>query len=77
MSIPITTFLFIYLILVLGWLVFSFFNIFHAIKFGLDTKANKITLVVYITLSSSILLGSLIYIATVDWTQKIELLSII
>ncbi len=77
MTIPITIFLYIYLILILAWLIFSFFNIFHALKFGLATRTNKYTLAAYIIISLSILLGSLFYISTVDWTMKIELLSYI
>lgn len=77
MTIPITVFLFIYLILVLGWLTFTFFNIFHALKFGFSTKANKYTLAIYIIVSALLLVSSLVYVGSVDWAQTIELLSII
>ena len=77
MSIPITFLLIIYLVFILFWLVFSFFNIFHAAKFGLATAVNKIALTTYIIVSAALLIGSLVYISTVDWSQTIELASFI
>ena len=77
MSIPLSFFLIIYTIFVLFWLIFSMFNIFHAVRFGLNTPANKITLTIYIVASGLILLGSLIFISSQDWSQQIELLSVI
>jgi hypothetical protein len=73
MSIPIVIFLGLYLLIVLFFLVFSFFNIFHAQRYGLATVTNQTTLWLYVVVSLTVLLMSLIYIGQIDWSQVIEL----
>ena len=77
MMLSISYFLIAYMIFVIFWLIFTFFNIFHAVRFGLAAPANKITLTIYIIVSGVVLLSSLIFASLVDWNQSVELLSII
>ena len=75
MSIPLSVFLTIYLIFIFFFLLFSFFNIYHAVRFGFATMFNMLTLFLYIAVSLIILSLSVIYIGTVNWKQSIELFS--
>ena len=73
MSINLELFYYIYLIFVLGFLIFTFFNVWHMIRFGYLTIANIIIIGFYIIVSILILLISWSYISPIDWSQQLML----
>jgi len=77
MPIPITIFLGLYLIVIIFFLVFSLFTIFHAARYGVASPVNKILLILYIAVGLGILLSSLIFINQIDWSQTVDLISVL
>ena len=73
MSFPLVILLYLFLAFVLFWLVFSFFNIFHAVEFGFASVANATTLIIYVLVSAAILGASIIFINSIDWSQSIDI----
>lgn len=71
MGFPIAIFYYAYLVFVLGFLLFTFFNVFHLVRFGFLTVGNITIIAFYITVSILILLISWGYIGQIDWTQTI------
>jgi hypothetical protein len=67
-------FLIIYILFVLFFLVLSLFNVFHAIKFGINSRINKLMLKVYIFISVLLLLGTIFVASAIDWTVRSDLL---
>ncbi len=76
MEVSLKIFLFAYLIFLFFWVIFSFFNIFHAVKFGLANKTNIIVMIIYIVVSLIIIGVSFMFISTIDWNEKIDILSL-
>jgi len=73
MKIPILFFLYLYLMLLSIFVVFSFFLVYHAWRFGVATKTNIFTILLYLAGSSIILILSYLYIIGVDWQQVLVL----
>ncbi|OGL87754.1 hypothetical protein A3I42_01030 [Candidatus Uhrbacteria bacterium RIFCSPLOWO2_02_FULL_49_11] len=75
MEIPIVIFLIIYSILALGFLIMSFFLVYHALRFGQTTFFNFLTLSLYVVISAFLLTSAVQFINTVDWSQTINIFS--
>lgn len=73
MGIPLAIFYYTYLVFVLIFLVFTFFNIYHLVRFGFLTIGNIVIIAFYITVSILILLISWNYIGQIDWQQTISI----
>ena len=73
MQISISILLVFYLIMTLFFLVFSLFLVYHALRFGVASLTNVLTLGTYLAVSALILGGSYLYILSVDWSQAIKL----
>jgi hypothetical protein len=67
-------FLILYLILVTFFVIFSMFLVYHAVRFGVATMTNVLTIFLYLAVALAILLISYDYIGTIDWTMAIQLL---
>ncbi len=74
MEIPIFIFLILFLLLAACFALFSLFLLYHAVKFGVASWANILSLMVYIAVAILILMGAYTYIAAVDWSQTIKIL---
>ena len=74
LEIPLVIFYYIYLILVLVSLFFTFFNVYHLVRFGFLTISNIVAIAIYIFVSATILLISWNYIGQIDWQQSIPLI---
>ncbi|MAF14044.1 MAG: hypothetical protein CMI53_04105 [Parcubacteria group bacterium] len=74
MGIPISIFYFIYLIFVLIFLAFTFFNVYHLVRFGFLTIGNIVIVCFYIAISFLILVISWGYIGQIDWTATIPII---
>ena len=73
MEIPISIFYFIYLGFVIFFLLFTFFNIYHLIRFGSLTIANISIIIFFIVVTPLILAISWGYINQIDWQQGIPI----
>jgi len=71
MEFPLIIFLIVYLVMVTLFVVFSVFLVYHALRFGVATGANVFTLLLYLAVSTGILLWSLGYVAGIDWSSSI------
>jgi len=76
MEIPLSTFLFAYIIYVAGFLFFTFFNLFHMLKFGFVSFWAYFLTVAYIVATVLALFVSYFYIAQVDWTAMFQILEV-
>jgi hypothetical protein len=71
MQIPIIIFLLLYLMMVTFFILFSIFLLYHALRFGVATKTNMLTIVIYLAVSVTFLISSYIYIVQVNWSQNL------
>lgn len=73
MELPISLFLGLFGIALLFWLLFSFFGVYHAAKFGMATKVNKSALTVYLLGTLFFVIVAFSIVVTVDWSQTIQI----
>lgn len=73
MSIPIALFFYLYVFVILVFILYSCFNIYHLLRFGHLTWGTISTLVVYILVAAIILTISFFYINQINWQQEITL----
>ena len=73
MSVPLAIFLYLYFVAVIAFLVSSAFSLYHAWRFGMATKLNKVTMIVYSVVGVLLIVASLFYIATTDWSGQFQL----
>jgi len=75
MEVSLSIFLFIYLIFIVIFLLMSFFNLYHIVRFGFVSPLAYILTVGYIVLTLLALFVSYYYIAQVDWSATIQIYS--
>jgi len=73
MTFPLYIFLIIYLVFLLGWLIFSFIAIYHMFKYGFLNLTTFFTVFVYIVVSFLMLAVSYKYLSQVDWQTNVTL----
>ena len=73
MQIPITIFLLLYLMMVTFFVLFSIFLLYHAVRFGVASRANMVSITVYLIFTFGLLLVSYFYILKVDWSQSLTI----
>lgn len=74
MVLPLAIFYFIYLGFVLIFFLYTLFNLYHLVRFGLLGIPVIIVMFVYLAGSAAILMLSWGSIAQVDWNQSISLM---
>jgi len=74
MGIPLSLFYYIYLVFVVVFLFFTFFNVWHLIRFGFLTVGNIVMIAFYILVTIMILLISWYYIGQIDWKETIPIM---
>ncbi len=67
MTIPLISVLFLYLLFVVVWIIFSFIALFHIIKYGQVNFLTFFTTFIYIAGSIVILYLSYGYLSQIDW----------
>lgn len=67
MEIPAVILLIAYAVIVFVVCLFSFFNIYHVLRFGMHTLASYAMSIVYVLVVGAILLTTWIAVRTVDW----------
>ncbi|HLC89417.1 MAG TPA: hypothetical protein VJG65_00475 [Patescibacteria group bacterium] len=73
MGIPLSFLYYFYLLGVVVFLLFSFFNIYHLIRFGLLTVGNVAVISFYLVIAISILMLAANYLSQFDWQEIIWL----
>lgn len=74
MELPYYIFLIIYFVIVFLFLVLTFFNVYHIVKFSLFDTRSKIVLTIYIVFVISIIAGTMIALRNINWFDTINLL---
>ena len=74
MGIPLSIFYFIYLVLVLVYLAYTFFNVYHLLRFGQLSIATFAVCVFYIAGSVVVLLFTWQSISGINWNQTLPIL---
>ena len=74
MTIPLIAFLFLYLLFVFVWLVFSLIALYHMIKYGQINFTTFITTFAYIAGAVVILSFSYDYLSRIDWGVGLTIL---
>lgn len=74
MSFPLSLIAFAYLILVGIFCLFSFFNLYHLLRFGSPAIVTLTVSAVYLAGTAVLLVTSWFFLQTVDWSTAIELL---
>ena len=73
MFISLSIFYYFYLILAAIFLIFTFFNVYHLLRFGVLGLGSIIIILFYLTVSLLMIVISWRYIAVIDWQQEIRL----
>ncbi|MDO8669741.1 MAG: hypothetical protein Q7K65_05670 [Candidatus Buchananbacteria bacterium] len=66
--ITIVVFYYLYLVIVLFFVIYSFFNIYHLIRFGFASFTNIIIIVAYLIAATFLIAYSFILLNQVDWS---------
>jgi len=76
MDVQLSFFLFIYLIFIAVFLFYTFFNLYHILKFGFVSIAAYLITFGYIVITILALFVSYFYIAQIDWGITFELFQV-
>jgi hypothetical protein len=76
MTLNLSIFLFAYLIYILMFVIFSFFNIYHIRRFGFSSYWAYVIIFSYIFFSVVTLAISFYFVSRIDWSAPIMLLSV-
>lgn len=71
MTIPLIGFLFLYLLFVFIWLIFSLIALYHIIKYGQINFTTFLAALAYIAGSAIILFLSYGYLSQIDWNVSL------
>lgn len=71
--IPVSILLIVYLAFTLMVLLFTFFNVYHMVRYGKAGNTTIIVTTVYLTVVLTMLATSIYVISTADWSAQIEL----
>lgn len=75
MTIPLTVFLFLYLLFVFIWIVFSAIAVYHIMKYGRVNFATFAAVLIYLAGCAAILLLSYKYLIQIDWKIGFAIMS--
>lgn len=65
--ITLALFYYCYLAVVLFFIVYSFFNIYHLVRFGFASLSNACIILIYIVIATALLLYSFQLLLPLDW----------
>ena len=72
--IPVSIFLIVFLFFMLLVLLFTFFNVYHMVRYGKAGPTTIIITVIYLVVVLGLFLISMYLVSTADWTATIELI---
>jgi hypothetical protein len=73
MSFPLSIFLYIYLVFLLIWFIFSIIGVYHMLKYGFLNFMTFFSVFLYFTVSVAMLLVSYNFISGIDWNLNITI----
>ncbi|MFA4871744.1 MAG: hypothetical protein WC610_01645 [Patescibacteria group bacterium] len=71
MVITISVFYYLYLLVVMFFILYGLFNIYHLLIFGFFSFANILVIVLYVAVAMIILNFSFTQLALIDWQQPL------
>ncbi|MDD5110312.1 MAG: hypothetical protein PHI63_03780 [Patescibacteria group bacterium] len=74
MSFPLSLLYFVYLALVGIFFLFSFFNLYHLLRFGSPRRVTIPVAFLYLAGAAALLALSWTYLQEIDWLQQVDLL---
>lgn len=77
MPFPVVYFLIPFVVVVLVSALFVFFNVFHIVRFGIESTATQAIVAVYIIGFAFIIGTSTLLFSRYDWNQKIDPIAIL
>lgn len=77
MEIPLFTFLLLYLIGVALFLLWTFFNVYHIVKFGMFDFTGKLNLTIFICFSLIIFGMTALLLQDVPWLDSVNILELL
>jgi len=66
-------FYYAYLLVVLFFVIFSLFNLYHLMRFGFLTLSNLFIMILYIVMAISLLIFSFDILMQIDWTVELNI----
>ena len=73
MAFPLYIFLIIYLVFLLGWIIFSLVAIYHMLKFGFLNFTTFFIIFVYIVVAGLLLAVSYNFLNKIDWNSQVSI----
>lgn len=74
MVIPLIAFLFLYLLFVFGWLIFSFIAVYHMLRYGQINFVSVFSVLAYTAGCAAVLFFSYRYLSPIDWSAGFDVL---
>jgi hypothetical protein len=74
MGISLSLFIIPYLIFFGIFILFSFFNLFHILRFGIKSKLGIASVAIYLVGTFFILIVTTVALSDIDWTKVIEII---
>jgi len=71
MIITLSIFYYLFLIVLAFFLLYSFFNIYHLLKFGFSSTTNIIIIVLYLAFASVLIMFAFGFLAQYDWQRPL------
>lgn len=68
MTIPLIGFLYLYLLFLFAWLIFSVIALYHIIKYGQIGFVSLMSIAVYLAVSAALLSLSYQFLSQIDWS---------
>lgn len=65
--VTIAIFYYLYLAIILFFIIYSFFNIYHLIRFGFASFTNIIIIIAYLVVATALLIYSFSLLIPIDW----------
>lgn len=73
MAISLSIFFYLFLIYIFLFCLFSFFNIYHLLRFATPHLVVYIVMLIYVAGSIGILAVSFFFLQNIDWSQSIQI----
>lgn len=69
--ITIAVFYYLYLAIMLFFIIYSFFNIYHLIRFGFASLVNILIIICYLVIATALIIYSFGLLMQIDWSTPL------
>jgi hypothetical protein len=76
MNIPLVAFLYLYLLFVLVWLIFSLIALYHILRYGQISFTSFLAIFMYVAVSVILLFLAFEYLSQIDWSVNLTIFKI-